>query len=238
VHARTGCGTILAWRFSAVALRHPDELDAGAPRRRAHIATGKRWRGIPGALVLALLAAAPASAQFDPDHNHLAGFSIRSRGTVFTGRTVMLDTRFGQSSTTVGRPVYLLAPAQKTGGPGPDPVPATAVPAFVCYKIRGGFSPNTTVHLTDQFTARDAVVRGPQLLCAPARIGTTTTTLAPTTSTSTVPTTSSTSSTSTTSTSSSTSSSSSSSSSTTTTTTTATSLITLPTLPTTLPTLP
>lgn len=212
-----------------------DDPDTGTPRRAAHIATGQRCRRVATALLLALALAARAGAQSDPDHNHLAGFSIRSRGTVFTSRSVVLDTRFGQSSTTVQRPLFLLAPAQKTGGPGPDPLPPTAVPAFVCYKIHGGFAPNVSVHLTDQFVAGDAVVRAPQLLCAPARIGTTTTTLAPTTSTSTITTTSSTSTTSTSTTSSS---SSSSSSSTTTTTTTATSLITLPTLPTTLPTLP
>ncbi len=184
-------------------------------------------------LLLGVLAAAPARAQFDAEHNHLAAFTIRSRGGAFTRQQIIIDTRFGQTTTTVVRPMYLLVPAKKTGGPGPDPIPTTPVRAFDCYRVRGGFAPNAVVQLVDQFSSGPVTVRALKLLCAPAVVGTTTTTAPPTTTTSTSSTSST--STSSSSTSSSSTSTSSSSSSTTSTSTTATSLITLPTLPTTLP---
>ena len=123
---------------------------------------------IPLALLLAL-SAGTARAQFDPAFNHLECFSIKpADGQRFVHRTVDVETQFGvHTAVIVKKPHRLCLPARKTGG-GVDPLPPTAVPHFLCYKVKVRFREKNDVRLTDQFgTLRERTSR-PQLLCTPA----------------------------------------------------------------------
>jgi len=119
--------------------------------------------------VFMLLLGAPlgvAYAQFDPDFNHLECYSIKPAQR-FNSRLVTVETQFGtHTAVFVKKPIRLCLPAKKTGG-GVDPLPPTAVPHFLCYKVKFRFRANQDVRLTDQFgTLRERVFR-PQLLCTP-----------------------------------------------------------------------
>jgi hypothetical protein len=115
------------------------------------------------------LAAGAAHAQFDPAFNHLECFTIRPQpGQRFTARTVDVETQFGvHVAVIVRKPHRLCLPARKTGG-GVDPLPATAVPHFLCYKVKLRYRERHVVELTDQFGALRERTSKPQLLCAPA----------------------------------------------------------------------
>jgi hypothetical protein len=107
-----------------------------------------------------------ARAQFDPAFNHLECYSIKSQQR-FERRTVDVETQFGtHTAVVVKKPYRLCLPAKKTGG-GVDPLPPTAVPHFLCYKVKFRFREKHDVRLTDQFgTIRERTSK-PQLLCTP-----------------------------------------------------------------------
>ena len=129
---------------------------------------------------VALLAlAGAASAQVDADHNHLACYRVAMHGPTAL-RLVDVETEFGTRQTVVMRPVYLCMPAQKTGGPGPDPIPPTPVPFFTCYKVKAP-RPVAVRQLTDQFGTGSFTFGSGKLLCTPTALGATTTTLTPAT---------------------------------------------------------
>jgi hypothetical protein len=117
----------------------------------------------------ALLVSAPlgvARAQFDPDFNHLECYSIKP-AQKFTRRTVSVETQFGvHTAVEVKKPVRLCLPADKTG-PGVDPLPPTAVPHFLCYKVKTKVRFPADVRLTDQFGTLRERTKKPQLLCTP-----------------------------------------------------------------------
>jgi len=123
-------------------------------------------------ILVALLLAIPvgaARAQFDPDFNHLECYSIKpAAGQHFERRTVDVQTQFGvHTAVIVKKPHRLCLPAKKIGG-GVDPLPPTAVPHFLCYKVKTRFRVKNDVQLTDQFgTLRERTAK-PQLLCTPA----------------------------------------------------------------------
>ena len=119
--------------------------------------------------VIALLVGLPLGvvyAQFDPAHNHLECYSIKPMQP-FYRRVVTVETQFGtHTAVIVKKPTRLCLPAIKTGG-GVDPLPPTAVPHFLCYKVKFRFNARQNVRLTDQFgTLRETVFK-PQLLCTP-----------------------------------------------------------------------
>jgi hypothetical protein len=121
-------------------------------------------RLIVAALLLAPIGA--ARAQFDPAFNHLECYSIKAAQR-FERRTVDVETQFGvHTAVVVKKPHRLCLPAKKTGG-GVDPLPPTAVPHFLCYKVKVRFGVKQNVRLTDQFgTIRERTSK-PQLLCTP-----------------------------------------------------------------------
>ena len=136
----------------------------------------------------ALLVSAPlgvARAQFDPDFNHLECYSIKP-AQKFTRRTVTVETQFGvHTAVEVLKPIRLCLPADKTG-PGVDPPPPTAVPHFLCYKVKTKTRFPADVKLTDQFGTLRERTKKPQLLCNPVvKVATTTSTTSSTTSTTT-----------------------------------------------------
>jgi hypothetical protein len=110
----------------------------------------------------------PARAQFDPAFNHLECFSIKpAPGQTFERRTVDVETQFGvHTGVIVKKPHRLCLPAKKTGG-GVDPLAPTAVPHFLCYKVKFRFREKTNVRLTDQFGTIREKTSKPQLLCTP-----------------------------------------------------------------------
>ena len=120
---------------------------------------------------LALVMAMPvaAGAQFDPDFNHLECYSIKAAaGQRFERRTVDVETQFGtHTAVIVKKPHRLCLPARKTG-PGVDPLPPTAVPHFLCYKVKTRFRVKNDVRLTDQFGTLRERTSKPQFLCTPA----------------------------------------------------------------------
>ena len=121
-------------------------------------------------IVVGLLLPLPAAhAQFDPAFNHLECYSIkRAAGEPpFVRQTVDVETQFGlHQAVIVKKPTRLCLPANKTG-PGTDPLPPTAVPHFLCYKVKFRFRTRVDVKLTDQFgTLRERTAK-PQLLCTP-----------------------------------------------------------------------
>lgn len=134
-------------------------------------------------LALTLLMAAPAAqAQSDPEHNHLECFALARTRSVRT--TVSVATALGtQTQVLVLKATMLCTPARKTGTTGTDPIPATAIPDFTCYKVKPSF-----VHLgevlTDQFESGTFTLLAERLLCAPTLVnpgsGGTTTTTTPT----------------------------------------------------------
>jgi len=120
---------------------------------------------------LSLLLAVPlgmARAQFDPAFNHLECFSIKpAPGQRFESRIVDVETQFGvHTAVVVKKPQRLRLPAKKTGG-GTDPLPPTAVPHFLCYKVKIRFRAKQDVRLTDQFGTLRERTSKPQLLCTP-----------------------------------------------------------------------
>ena len=126
----------------------------------------KRPLIVTAALLLSSLSV--ARAQFDPAFNHLECFSIKpAAGQSFLSRTVDVETQFGvHTGVVVKKPYRLCLPAKKTGG-GADPLPPTAVPHFLCYKVKFRFRVKQDVRLTDQFgTIRERTSK-PQLLCTP-----------------------------------------------------------------------
>src|SRR4029453_13852291 len=141
----------------------------------------------------ALLVSAPlgmARAQFDPDFNHLECYSIKPAQKFMT-RTVTVETQFGvHTAVEVKKPARLCLPADKTG-PGVDPLPPTALPHFLCYKVKTKVRFPADVRLTDQFGTLRERTKKAQLLCTPVvKVGpTTTTTSTTTTSTTTTSTT-------------------------------------------------
>ncbi len=146
-------------------------------------------------LALSLLAAGGGvSAQSDPEHNHLACYSLR--GTHSVRRTVSVETQFGtQPQVLVLKAAFLCSSARKTGTTGTDPVPPTAVADFTCYKVKPS-SLRLDELLTDQFQSGTFSVAAERLLCAPTLVDagggpTTTVTTVPTTTSMPTPTTSS-----------------------------------------------
>ena len=122
--------------------------------------------------VAALLAAlgTPACAQFDPAFNHLFCYGIHEQPIqpVFSPVTVAVQTQLGtEPQVVVMRPAILCAPARKTGG-GVDPLPATAVPHFTCYRPKRGDAVNVMVQLTDQFGTGNYRITSRRMLCAPS----------------------------------------------------------------------
>jgi len=114
----------------------------------------------------ALLSADAARAQFSPDFNHLECFSIKS-AQPFERRTVDVETQFGvHTAVIVKKPSRLCLPARKTGG-GVDPLPPTAVPHFLCYKVKLQYRVRHDVRLTDQFGTLRERTSKPQFLCTP-----------------------------------------------------------------------
>jgi hypothetical protein len=109
-----------------------------------------------------------AHAQFDPAFNHLECYSIKpAAGQVFQRRTVDVETQFGvHTAVLVKKPIRLCLPARKTGG-GVDPLPPTAVPHFLCYKVKFRFRVKNNVSLTDQFGTILERTGKAQLLCTP-----------------------------------------------------------------------
>lgn len=119
--------------------------------------------------VAALLvgSATPLRAQFDPAFNHLFCYGIHEIGPVFTPVAVDVETELGlEPDVTVMRPSLLCAPADKTGG-GVDPLPATAVPHFTCYRPKRDDARDVAVRLTDQFGTGVYTITSRRLLCAP-----------------------------------------------------------------------
>jgi hypothetical protein len=122
-------------------------------------------------IVIVLLLAVPVGgvrAQFDPAFDHLECYSIKpSPGQRFDRRTVDVETQLGvHTAVIVKKPDRLCLPAKKTGG-GVDPLPPTAIPHFLCYKVKVRFRVKQDVRLTDQFgTIRERTSK-PQLLCTP-----------------------------------------------------------------------
>jgi hypothetical protein len=119
-------------------------------------------------VALLLVPLGSARAQFDPAFNHLECYSIKpAPGQRFESRTVDVETQFGvHTAVVVKKPHRLCLPAKKTGG-GVDPLPPTAVPHFLCYKVKFRFREKHDVRLTDQFgTIRERTSK-PQLLCTP-----------------------------------------------------------------------
>jgi len=117
---------------------------------------------------LVLIPLGVARAQFDPAFNHLECYGIKpAPGQHFDRRTVDVETQFGtHTAVIVKKPHRLCLPAKKTGG-GVDPLPPTAVPHFLCYKVKFRFREKHDVRLTDQFgTIRERTSK-PQLLCTP-----------------------------------------------------------------------
>jgi hypothetical protein len=110
-----------------------------------------------------------ASGQFTPEFNHLFCYGIHELpGESFTPVAVDVETQLGvEQQVTVMRPAILCAPAKKTGG-GVDPLPATAVPHFTCYRPRRGDARGVAVQLTDQFGTGTYTITSRRLLCAPA----------------------------------------------------------------------
>ena len=107
-----------------------------------------------------------ARAQFDPAFNHLECYSIKA-AQPFERRTVDVETQFGtHTAVLVKKPHRLCLPARKTGG-GVDPLPPTAVPHFLCYKVKFRFREKTDVRLTDQFGTLRERTSKPQFLCTP-----------------------------------------------------------------------
>ncbi len=117
--------------------------------------------------VLLLVPFGGARAQFDPAFNHLECYSIKPTGQRFVSQTVDVETQFGtHTAVIVKKPHRLCLPAKKTGG-GVDPLPPTAVPHFLCYKVKFRFREKHDVRLTDQFgTIRERTSK-PQFLCTP-----------------------------------------------------------------------
>lgn len=128
----------------------------------------RRHLVIAAALLLAI-AVGPARAQLGPDFNHLECFSIKpAAGQRFERQTVDVETQFGvHTAVIVKKPHRLCLPARKTGG-GVDPLPPTAVPHFLCYKVKTRFRVKNDVRLTDQFGTLRERTSKPQMLCAPA----------------------------------------------------------------------
>jgi len=110
-----------------------------------------------------------AHAQFDPAFNHLECFSIKpAAGQHFETRTVDVETQFGvHTAVVVKKPIRLCLPAKKTGA-GVDPLPATAVPHFLCYKVKIRYRVRNEVTLTDQFGTLHELTARPKFLCTPA----------------------------------------------------------------------
>ena len=125
-------------------------------------------RHLVAVAALVLMPLGVARAQFDPAFNHLECYSIKpASGQRFERRTVDVETQFGvHTAVIVKKPIRLCLPAKKTGG-GVDPLPPTAVPHFLCYKVKFRFREKHDVRLTDQFgTIRERTSK-PQLLCTP-----------------------------------------------------------------------
>jgi len=125
-------------------------------------------RHLAAVAALVLMPLGVARAQFDPAFNHLECYSIKpAAGQRFERRTVDVETQFGtHTAVIVKKPHRLCLPAKKTGG-GVDPLPPTAVPHFLCYKVKFRFREKHDVRLTDQFgTIRERTSK-PQLLCTP-----------------------------------------------------------------------
>ena len=124
--------------------------------------------GLAVTVALVLTWTANAGAQFDPSFNHLECFSIKpAAGQTFERRTVDVETQFGvHTGVIVKKPPRLCLPAKKTGG-GVDPLAPTAVPHFLCYKVKFRFPTKTNVRLTDQFGTIREKTSKPQLLCTP-----------------------------------------------------------------------
>jgi hypothetical protein len=119
------------------------------------------------ALALVLITAGAARAQFDPAFNHLECYSIKPTGPKFTQQLVDVETQFGtHTAVLVKKPHRLCLPAKKTGG-GVDPLPATPVPHFLCYKVKFRFRERRIVELTDQFGTLLERTSKPQFLCTP-----------------------------------------------------------------------
>jgi hypothetical protein len=125
-------------------------------------------RHLVAVAALLLVPLGGARAQFDPTFNHLECYSIKpAGGQRFVSQTVDVETQFGtHTAVVVKKPHRLCLPAKKTGG-GVDPLPPTAVPHFLCYKVKFRFREKHDVRLTDQFgTIRERTSK-PQLLCTP-----------------------------------------------------------------------
>jgi hypothetical protein len=158
------------------------------------------------AAVAVMSLAVPAAAQFDTLHDHLKCYKIKGPSIAVN---LILDNQFGRERVFKLVPDSLCLPTQKTccdptstqpgcvAVPcGPDPVPATPVQHFKCYKVQAKqcVDPNCTtvvgkfvkptVTLVDQFHT-EVVEAGPvKTLCTPVLkevVNTTTTTRTTTT---------------------------------------------------------
>jgi hypothetical protein len=109
----------------------------------------------------------PAEPILRPDA-HLACHGIHPPQT-YPVRTVRISNEFLTSSTlTIGRPVWLCAPASKTltGTPGPPPAPMNH---YLCYDVRSEspIFPSETLTTVDQFGTRSARVDRTREYCTP-----------------------------------------------------------------------
>jgi hypothetical protein len=165
------------------------------------------------AAVFGLLLAAPATAQFDPEHSHLQCYQIRDKAIT---KQIITDNQFGRTLIAKLTPTLLCLPTKKTccapGAAGncvpttcpTGPIQPSAVPHFKCYKVSARtcldaactkLSPfksgSFVVNLQDQFGAEVNIkVNRPQLLCAPVSkevVSSTTTTTSANTTTTTLP---------------------------------------------------
>jgi len=123
---------------------------------------------VPAVSLFLAVSLGVAHAQFDPAFNHLECFSIKpAPGQHFESRTVDVETQFGiHTAVVVKKPHRLCLPAKKMGG-GADPLPPTAVPHFLCYKVKIRFRVKQDVRLTDQFGTLRERTSKPQMLCTP-----------------------------------------------------------------------
>ncbi len=176
------------------------------------------WSSAIVALVVGALAA-PAGAQFDPQHNHLKCYRIKDAPIV---KTIVAENQFGRERIVKLVPQLLCLPTKKIccgnppAVPGCNPVPCPPDPLstqpapvdhYKCYKIVAKLcaaadlacatvakapKPPFVVSLLDQFGAEQVTVGPPQYLCAPVQkvvIGPTTTTTSTTITTTTTSTT-------------------------------------------------
>jgi hypothetical protein len=147
--------------------------------------------------VAAALLAKLASAQFQPDYNHLKCYGIKDQGIL---KLVLTDNQFGRERIYKLVPAMLCLPTKKTCCSNPSPKePCVEVPCpqnptdfqpapvdhFKCYKVTAKTCVDTDptcanfakfhkrnymVDLQDQFGIElDVLVSNPRFLCAPVR---------------------------------------------------------------------